>query len=326
MSPDRTNAAGTLYWSTGDSMKRSSTEGDCRQIVQPTETNAEMLDMDVDFETGQVFFNHGMTLSTIRRCDLDGGNTEVVYVAPPGTGPAALDIDRVNRKLYWTEDGGNRLMRSNLDGSTVEQVLSGFGLGSYGIAVDPAGGLVYWAQHSFNPPFGSIHRVNFDGTGHEQIAVSGQVPFGIAVHHASAKVYWTDGGLGSAVYRADLDFSNVEQIVSGLFGLRGIDIDEAAGKLYFGRQVQPADVFRCDLDGGGLEALGLGGAYGIACVPEKFGFVCPGDTNQDLSVNVDDLLSVINSWGPCQLCAADFNGDGTVNVDDLLFVLEHWTV
>jgi hypothetical protein len=43
-------------------------------------------------------------------------------------------------------------------------------------------------------------------------------------------------------------------------------------------------------------------------------------------VNVDDLLFVINSWGPC-VCSADIapqNGDGVVNVDDLLAVINAW--
>ena len=51
----------------------------------------------------------------------------------------------------------------------------------------------------------------------------------------------------------------------------------------------------------------------------------------DLVVNVDDLLAVINSWGPCppagNPCIADIApslGNGTVNVDDLLAVINAW--
>jgi hypothetical protein len=169
--------------------------------------------------------------------------------------------------------------------------------------------------------------MNLDGTSHEQIVVSGQEPFDIAVHHAVGKVFWIQS-FGTTppggVFRANLDFSNVEQIISGISGLTGLDIDEAAGKLYFCRQ-QPVGMFHCDLNGGGLVALGFG-AYDVACVSEKFGFVCPGDSNQDLLVNIDDLVNVITSWGPCQSCSADLNGDGTVNIDDLIFVITHWTI
>ena len=50
----------------------------------------------------------------------------------------------------------------------------------------------------------------------------------------------------------------------------------------------------------------------------------PGDANGDHHVNVDDLLAVINSWGPCSNCPADLNHDGQVNVDDLLLVINNW--
>ena len=51
----------------------------------------------------------------------------------------------------------------------------------------------------------------------------------------------------------------------------------------------------------------------------------PGDANGDGTVNVMDLLAVIQAWGACSGdCPADLNGDGTVNVMDLLMVLENW--
>jgi hypothetical protein len=54
----------------------------------------------------------------------------------------------------------------------------------------------------------------------------------------------------------------------------------------------------------------------------------PGDATGDCTVNVDDLLAVINAWGPCPAppaeCPADFNDDGNVNVDDLLIVINNW--
>jgi hypothetical protein len=55
---------------------------------------------------------------------------------------------------------------------------------------------------------------------------------------------------------------------------------------------------------------------------------CPADTNNDGSVDVDDLIAVILSWGPCQeLCAADVappGGNGQVDVDDLIAVILAW--
>jgi len=52
----------------------------------------------------------------------------------------------------------------------------------------------------------------------------------------------------------------------------------------------------------------------------------PGDVDLDGSVNVDDLLLVINAWGAIVAGGppADFDLSGTVNVDDLLTVINHW--
>jgi hypothetical protein len=52
----------------------------------------------------------------------------------------------------------------------------------------------------------------------------------------------------------------------------------------------------------------------------------PGDVNCDGTVDVDDLLGVINNWGPAQGCEqADITCNGTVDVDDLLNVINNWS-
>ena len=58
----------------------------------------------------------------------------------------------------------------------------------------------------------------------------------------------------------------------------------------------------------------------------------PGDLTGDGVVNVNDLLAVINAWGPCppapQACPADIapspTPDGVINVNDLLMVINNW--
>ena len=57
--------------------------------------------------------------------------------------------------------------------------------------------------------------------------------------------------------------------------------------------------------------------------------VCAGDADENSVVNIDDLLAVINAWGPCPncfliVCPADVNGDCMVNIDDLLLVINNW--
>ena len=51
---------------------------------------------------------------------------------------------------------------------------------------------------------------------------------------------------------------------------------------------------------------------------------CPADVIRDNTVNVNDLLAVINAWGSSPCNAADVGGDSLVNVQDLLSVINSW--
>jgi hypothetical protein len=54
---------------------------------------------------------------------------------------------------------------------------------------------------------------------------------------------------------------------------------------------------------------------------------CSGDiapVEPDFTVNVVDMLAVINNWGACASCPADLNLDGDVNVLDLLSIINSW--
>ena len=70
------------------------------------------------------------------------------------------------------------------------------------------------------------------------------------------------------------------------------------------------------------------GAFDVSAAITYTLAVCPNDINGSGAVNVDDLLQVINTWGPCPPpCPADSappGGNGSVNVDDLLAVINAW--
>jgi glucose/arabinose dehydrogenase len=63
-------------------------------------------------------------------------------------------------------------------------------------------------------------------------------------------------------------------------------------------------------------------------VPDSCEPQLPADLTGDGVVDVDDLLLVINTWGPCPVkapCIADLVVDGLVDVDDLLVIINNWT-
>ncbi len=51
---------------------------------------------------------------------------------------------------------------------------------------------------------------------------------------------------------------------------------------------------------------------------------CRSDIDRNRSVDVNDLLFVISSWGPCPGCLQDTDNSGVVNVNDLLRVVSEW--
>jgi len=52
--------------------------------------------------------------------------------------------------------------------------------------------------------------------------------------------------------------------------------------------------------------------------------LCAADITGDHTVNIDDLLAVINNWGGGAGNIADVNHDSIVNIDDLLAVINAW--
>jgi glucose/arabinose dehydrogenase len=70
---------------------------------------------------------------------------------------------------------------------------------------------------------------------------------------------------------------------------------------------------------------GHGGAVGTGQLTIECAAVsCPEDLNGDGSVDVLDLLQLLDAWGACPGCSEDLNGDGVVDVLDLLQLLDAW--
>src|SRR5215467_629903 len=81
----------------------------------------------VDIEAGHIYWtnmgNPKADDGSIERADLDGSN--IKHIVPPGGThtPKQLQFDAKNRKLYWCDREGMRVMRANLDGSNLETLV-----------------------------------------------------------------------------------------------------------------------------------------------------------------------------------------------------------
>src|SRR6201990_1041821 len=81
----------------------------------------------VDAEAGHLYWtdmgNPSANDGSIERANLDGSN--VTHIVPPGGTftPKQLQLDKKNRKLYWCDREGMRVMGANWDGSGIGPVV-----------------------------------------------------------------------------------------------------------------------------------------------------------------------------------------------------------
>ena len=97
---------------------------------------------------------------------------------------------------------------------------------------------IYFTHPDF-PEDDRIRRINASGATLVQDLVVGEmgVPRGIAVDHVAAKIYWADVNL-ARIQRANLDGTDVENVVAGLAGPHYLALDIDAGKMYWTDLVQ----------------------------------------------------------------------------------------
>jgi cytoskeletal protein CcmA (bactofilin family) len=79
--------------------------------------------------------------------------------------------------MYWTDFGTAKIQRANLDGSSVEDLVTGLPA-PLGIALDRSAGKMYWTDAGTN----KIQRANLDGSSVEDLVTTGlSLPSGIAL-------------------------------------------------------------------------------------------------------------------------------------------------
>lgn len=229
----------------------------------------------------------------IYRADLDGGNVTPIVRAGGTFTPKQLTIDVAGRALYWSDREGMRVMRCALDGSGVETLVA-TGQGAQarrdasnwavGIAIDVAGGYVYWTQKGpADGHRGSIRRAPLVLARGETAATRTDVevlfeglpePIDLALDLVERRVYWTDRG-DNTVNRAPLDLppgasaatrSDRSVLVRGLSEAIGISLNLAHDALYY--TDLGGTVGTSHLDGSGARPLlrGQGSLTGITYV------------------------------------------------------------
>ena len=207
--------------------------------------------------TGRTWVFRRSNDGSIERVDLDGSNR--VTIVPSGVAftPKQLHLEAVNRKLYWGDREGMRVMRCDLDGSNVETLVQ-TGQGDddrrdqtrwcVGVAVDPARGHLYWTQKGpSDAGLGKILRARVDvppaiprPIGATSRCCSRACPSrSTSSSTTSGMLYWTDRGdppRGNTVNRAPIDAahgrSEPEILLTHLMEGIGIALDPGGDRMF----------------------------------------------------------------------------------------------
>jgi DNA-binding beta-propeller fold protein YncE len=219
---------------------------------------------------------------SIERADFDGKNL-IHIVSPGGTfTPKQLQLDEKNRKLYWCDREGMRVMRANLDGSKIETLIDtsegdarpGKDIKKWcvGIALDVDAGKLYWTQKGpDNAGEGRIFRANLEIPKGQSPANRKDIellyeglpePIDLELDLANRTMYWTDRGdppRGNTVNRAPMDPAQgngkkePEIIFGNLMEGIGIALDLKGGRMFL--TDLGGSVYSASLDGSNRKTL-----------------------------------------------------------------------
>jgi hypothetical protein len=301
-SGDAGSGVPTLFYLdlTGGRVMRAGTDGtNVGAIV--TSGNAQPDGVVVDVANGYVYWTNmgaleGLTQPNdgfIRRANIDGSNATTVIPEGNTHTPKQMKLDAAHAQLYWCDREGMRVMRANTDGSNVETLVT-TGTSddqadyAVGIALDLAGGEMYWTQKGSGPTSsngnggqGSIRRAGLqipagqsstNRTDIEVLFAGLPEPIDMDVDLAARQMYWTDRGDGS-VSRAPMDppagFNPASRtdrdiLLEGLGQVIGIDLDVPNRVMYY-TGLDTGAVSVAPLDGGSTKDVltSQGGLAGI---------------------------------------------------------------
>jgi len=138
---------GFVYWNPLGELLRCSITGSlpCAHETVITVSNVEGIELDI--VNGFLYWADRVG-NEIRRCDITGALPCVSELVANSATPNHIAVDEVNGYVYWTNDG-ILIQRCSISGAlpcSVETVLTTGVNQSFGIAVDPVGGFVYYGD------------------------------------------------------------------------------------------------------------------------------------------------------------------------------------
>ncbi len=267
-------AGGKVYWTEMLNVTINVNSGRIRR-ANPNGSNVERLvtintsvplGIAVDFGARKLYWTNSN--GKVQRADLNGSNAESVITGlgtPEGFSTVALPeliytptgTAVGSPAIYWADKHASAIRRININNLKVEDIITNVP-DSSAIALDLTRGQIYWIETDS----GKIRRANLNGSNIQDLITGLTGPLSIALDLVKGKIYWTDQGWDrftgaiteSKVQRANLNGSNVQDIVTGLGTAEGIALDTAMGKVYW-TDAEVGTIQRANLNGSNVEDL-----------------------------------------------------------------------
>ena len=258
----------------------------------------------IDAAGGKVYWTEqtGDRSGRIRSADLNGSNVRLVKELT--SVPQGLALDTANGTLYLTNSWG-KVQRMNLNGSGFKPNLIVNLASPRGVAVDVAGGKVYWTEE------GKIRRANLDGSNRQDVATGLGTPDGIFLQTTPVEIlireaqrppmYWVNAGVGTL---QSLTGSSVDRLLPNVQNATSVAVDMARGRVYWAEQTgnNSGRIRRANLNGTNVQLV-----RDLTSAPRRLAL----DT-------ANGRLYLTNSRGKVQrmnLNGSSFQPDFVVNLD-----------
>ena len=232
--------------------------------------------------TNVVFSPDGQTLASSSR----DGTVLLWDTTPPVNVEATV---HVSVPMYWIDKTHGTLHRST--GTTVENIATSV-RGATGIAVDVAGGKIYWTQQTSDRT-GKIQCADLEGSNVQLVKDLTSAPRSIAIDTLNNKLYLTNSW--GKVQRMNFDGSSFRpNLITGLTSPTSLALDVAGGKIYWIQQTsaRTGTVQCANLNGSNVQLV-----RNLKSAPH------------DITIDtLNNKLYLTNSWGKVQ--RMNFNASG----------------
>ena len=152
----------------------------------------------------------------IQRSNLDGTNVELLRQGTSNTfSPIGIVVDGASQKLYWFDFATDSIRSSNLDGTGVQNVVTG-AIDPMALAIDFDDQRLFWTEPSVSGQ-GRVRTANLDGSGVQTVVSAGLLQTtGVAVDSIHNLLYMTDDhfqGTGR-ILQSNYDGTNLQELIT----------------------------------------------------------------------------------------------------------------